>query len=301
MSGELRGDAGPRMSPPILGVLVILIGIGSAAFVLRVSATDPEPTTRVAFVGPTWHLTPGERKVLDKVIARRRAVKVDPAEPTTRRLLDAYARFNRADLKARGSVKSALFQDAYAGFQQRANAHFLRQGKAAYVALGQWVADRLLTALQSGDRRQIERLGGSLYRELRGFGLLDRKRRVRRRATTMVHAMLMQRWARILREHRVVRDLVHPLEVALLLRWKLVAHPTLPFKRRMEVARSLTRLDSTYPTREALAYRAALARDWKTAVHFYREAATRRPDNRQLAARLRLAERRLSESQAPAR
>ena len=297
MNAEPVDGAGPRTSAPVLGVLIVLIAVALSALALRVSPESVHTVAAVTFDVPDWRLTSTERKTFDALIAKRAAVKVDPAEPATARLLSAYAAFNRSDLKARGSVKSALFQDAYAAFQQRANDHFLRRGRDGYVAAGQWLADRFLEALAAGDKKHIVRYGGSLYRELRSLGLVTRARKLRAGTEALVRVMLMHRWAQILREHRVVSGLVHPVESELLLRWKLAANPVLSLKRRLEVARALMRLKTRYPLLEALAARSARSREWKAAVHFYREALKRRPDDPGLKARLEVAERRLVDAE----
>lgn len=299
MTQEAAEEAGPRSSAPILGVIVVLLAVGLTAFFLRVSGI-PGASSRdaVAFEPPEWRFTPGEEQVLAKVVSARRQVKRDRSEETTKSLLEAYAAFNLVDLKARGSVKSPRFQDAYAHFQQRANDLYLRLGKDAYVAWGQSISDDYLKALKAQNRSEIQRLGGTLYGELRGFGILDSQGLVRPGMEAVVHALLMMRWARILRESRIVKDLIHPLEYELTLRWKVASHPVLPLKRRFEVAKRLKKMGSQYRVEEALAARAAMDRDWKIAVHFYREAVKLTPNDSELKVRLEEAEHRFKQSAA---
>ncbi len=288
---EVPPEASPvgdhRIPPGTAAVLAILLILGGAASVIRMSAAPKGPTPDdVDLSVPAWAPAEAEQLALEQIATARRGVAPDPkTNGDVGPLIDTYVAFNEADAQAKGDTRSRALADAHAEYEQRALTFLKLHGAAAYMGLGQRIADDFVRAMRDGDMTMMRRLGGTFHDHMRSTGLVRANLQPATPAAPwLVRAAFVSRWAQAVRQSQPSDGLIGQEERLLMLRWKLAANPLVPPDRRLSVARELRRLGSSYPAAVALAARFAQDGDWIQAARYYGHAADDAPGDLTLAA-----------------
>ena len=290
-AAEVNPEASPvgdhRIPPGTAAVLAILLIIGATASAMRLTAAPKGPTPDdVDLSVPYWGPSEVEQAALAQVAIARRAAAPDPeSNKDVAPLIEAYVTFNQADAQVAGDTRSRALAEAHAAYEQWALTFLRHHGAAAYMGLGQRVADDYVLALKKADTTAMTRMGGTFREHLRSTGLVrPNLQPASPAAPYLVRAAFVSRWAQAVRQSQPSDALVSQEERLLMLRWKLAANPLVSPERRVRVARELERLDPAYPVTTALAARFAQDGDWAQAARYYGHAAADNPGDGRLAA-----------------
>lgn len=299
------GGPAPGTEPlraPVVALLVLLVALGATAAVLRMTSSAGPDAADVDLSVPDWRATPAEEAALGEVAKARLAhLPGDLTDPPVAALLDAFAAFNAAHKRHNGRRESEGLRDAYAEAEQRAVEVARYKGLEAYLALGEYVAQRYFEALDAGDVAAMERWGGTYLADCRATSLVIGERRLARGARPVMHAGLLATWVGFVGSIKPGDALLAPEERLLLARFKLGGNPLVSSARRAELAVELERLGSDYPVTEARAARAASERDWAEAARLYARASRARPGDAHLAANAAFCEARAQQADAQRR
>lgn len=290
----------PDSSPPALALaaLLIFIGIGAVWVNLQPSVDLKAIRASVDLAPPSWAPTAAERAALESLADARRAQPAKAESVLGKRLRIAFERLNRLSLLPGATRASRAFQDAHADTKQRAHDFLLREGRPSFLALGQWVSDQLMTALEAQDGPQIEALAGGVFRAARASHLITPSHGLGSDARRVLPLVVMAWWVQIVASSHRVAGWLPPLERDVLRRWKL-AKQHLPARRRAALMKELRALASPYPGEWAMAAHAAEAHDWIGAVAFYELALARDPSNGTLRAALAYAQKHVARNRTP--
>ena len=277
MSSEPTGSRSP--GTPALVMIVLLLIVGLASLFLSLGGGGVLSASEIDLSHPAWQPSQEEASALDAAHqARLQAV------PETNRqieeLLAAYEAFNAADLRYDSNPRATALADAKAEYEQRALTAIGFLGHDVYMGVGARLVEQYLDALTGGDMPVLERLGGTFLTQARLTGLVTGERAMRPGSERVIPAVFMARWAYAVSARVRPDQLLSREEIRLLLRWKLSANPLVTPERRRQIAAKLEGLGSPFPTRRALAARAADEGDWRTAARLYGEVARSNPDDR---------------------
>jgi hypothetical protein len=261
-----------------LALCLTLLGLASIFWAPKHAIDVSTLEEKTQLQPPHWQPSTQEAEQLNRLANLRRQVELDTQDPLAKRLMQRMHEFHRIELLPGANRRSAAYQEAHAHYTQRARDYLAHRGKDGFLSLGQQVVDAYIQALNSDRKAAIENLGGRLYRHAKSSRLLHPDGLLEPANEMILRLAVMERWLRPLLSTQVVAGWLSSVERRILRRWKLVAQNLTP-KRRMELAKELLTLDSTYPVWWAMAAHAAEARDWVGAAAFYDKALLVDPEN----------------------
>jgi hypothetical protein len=267
-------------SKPAIALALCLVALGLASIFWASKHVTGVRTLeeKTQLQPPHWRPSSQEAEQLNRFANLRRRFALNPQDLLAKRLMERMHEFHGIELLPGANRRSAAYQEAHAHYTQRVRDYLAHRGQEAFLSLGQQVVDGYIQALNSGQKADIEKLGGRLYRLAKSSRLLNPEGRIERADEIILRLAVMERWLRPLQSTQVVIGWLSSVERRVLRRWKLVAQNLTP-KRRMMLAKELLTLNSAYPVWWAMAAHASEARDWVGAAAFYEKALLVDPEN----------------------